>query len=102
MPTSEPLTRPITEKEFQRQVLDVARIYGWRVYHPMLSKWSERGFPDLTMIRPPRVVFAELKSDKGKLSIHQDEWAELLLDCPGVEYHVWRPFQLDEIAKLLA
>jgi hypothetical protein len=96
------MVESLTEKQFQRQVLDVARIYGWRVYHPMLSKWSERGFPDLTMVRPPRVIFAELKRDNGKLTVHQDEWAEMLQDCPGVEYFVWRPFQLDEIAKLLA
>jgi hypothetical protein len=91
----------ITEAQFQRQVLDLCRLFGWRAYHPMLSKWSERGFPDLTLVRPPRIVFAELKRDKGKRTTHQDEWAELLQDCPGVEYFLWRPADLDAIAEVL-
>ena len=96
------LARAISEKDFQRQVLDLAKIFGWKVYHPMLSKWSERGFPDLTMVRPPRVIFAELKTARGRRSIHQDEWAELLLVSPAVEYHLWRPDNIDMIATVLA
>ena len=92
---------PLREADFQRQVLDLARIFGWRAYHPMLSKWSERGFPDLTLIRPPRVVFAELKRAKGLTTVFQDEWAQLLSACPGVEYFLWRPDDLDAIAELL-
>jgi hypothetical protein len=91
----------LRESDFQRQVLDLARIFRWRAYHPMLSKWSERGFPDLTLIRPPRVVFAELKREKGKSTIHQDEWGALLAACPGVEYFLWRPSDLDAIAEVL-
>lgn len=91
----------LTEKDFQRQVLDLARIFGWRAYHPMLSKWSERGFPDLTLVRPPRLVFAELKRDKGKTTTHQDEWADLLKAVPGVEYFLWRPADLEQVAEVL-
>jgi hypothetical protein len=91
-----------TEKDFQRQVLDLCKLYRWRAYHPMLSKWSEKGYPDLTLVRPPRVIYAELKRDSGKLTPAQDEWAELLLACPGVEYYVWRPSDFDAIAKTLA
>jgi len=91
----------MTEKDFQRQVLDLARMFRWRVYHPMLSKWSERGFPDLTMIRAPRVVFAELKREDGKRTVHQDEWAELIGRCTGVEYYLWRPSDIEAIAEAL-
>jgi hypothetical protein len=96
-----PQARQLRESDFQRQVLDVARIYGWRAYHPMLSKWSERGFPDLTLVRPPRIVFAELKRETGKRTSFQDEWAELLTDCPGVEYFLWRPSDIERIAEVL-
>lgn len=91
----------LRESDFQRQVLDLAKMFGWRVYHPMLSKWSERGFPDLTLIRPPRVIFAELKRDKGRTTVHQDEWAALLLACPGVEYFLWKPADFETIAERL-
>ena len=37
----------VSEKDFQRQVLELAKLYRWHAYHPALSKWSERGWPDL-------------------------------------------------------
>lgn len=109
---------PLTEKLFQRQVVELAKIHGWRVYHPFLSKWSERGFPDLTMVRARdrRLLFAELKADKGAISAHQAEWQELLgavsdaaagiphdevRDGRRIEVVVWRPRDWDEIERVL-
>lgn len=92
---------PLTEREFQRQVLDLAAILGWAVYHPMLSKWSERGWPDLAMVRPPRFILAELKRETGKTTPHQDHWLGMLGACPGIEVHLWRPSDLDHIADVL-
>ena len=91
----------VSERDFQRQVLDLARILGWTSYHPTLSKWSERGWPDLAMVRPPRLVFAELKSETGKTTSHQERWLGLLGLCPGVEAYLWRPSDLDSIATVL-
>jgi len=35
-----------------RQVIDLARLLGWDfIYHPQLSKWSEKGWPDLFLAR---------------------------------------------------
>lgn len=91
----------VTEKEFLRQVRDLAKIYHWRFYHPFLSKWSERGYPDITLIRPPRLIFAELKTDKGVMTDSQKEWADLLKECDGIEYYLWRPSDFEEIVKIL-
>jgi len=92
---------PMTEAQFQRAVLDLAHILGWSVYHPMLSKWSERGWPDLALVRPPRLVFAELKSERGRTSPHQDHWLALLGAVPAVEVYLWRPSDIERIAELL-
>jgi hypothetical protein len=92
---------PLTEREFQAQVLDLARICGWSVYHPALSKWSERGWPDLALCRPPRLVFAELKRENGKPSMDQRRWLAMLGGCPGVETYLWRPSDLFDIARTL-
>ena len=92
----------ITEKDLLSQIKDLAKIYHWRLYHPFLSKWSERGFPDLVLLRPPRIIFAELKRDDGKLTPSQQEWADLLKACPGVEYYCFRPSDIDGIVKILA
>jgi hypothetical protein len=91
----------ISEKEFMRQVSDLARIFGWRVYHPWLSIHSERGWPDVAICKPPRLILAELKTERGKTTPHQDEWLAMLAACPGVETYLWRPSDLDGIARCL-
>jgi len=96
-----PAAPAMSERDFQRQVLDLARILGWTAYHPMLSKWSERGWPDLAMVRPPRLVFAELKAERGQTTPHQERWLDLLGRCAGVEAYLWRPSDIERIAEVL-
>ena len=91
----------LSEKEWLRQVVDLARILGWEPYHAWLSIHSPRGWPDLALCRPPRLILAELKREKGVLSSPQGRWIGLLRGCPGVEVHVWRPSELDAIAEVL-
>lgn len=96
------LTVPaITEREFLRQVAELGRLLGWRTYHPWLSIRSERGWPDLAMVRPPRLILAELKRDGGKPTPSQAEWLALLGAVPGIEVHLWRPADFDAIAAVL-
>jgi len=90
----------LTEAQLQRQVIEYAKILRWRVYHPFLSKWSEKGFPDLTLVRGDRLVFAELKRENGKVSDTQVEWLDLLSDTCA-EVYVWRPSDWDAIAAVL-
>jgi hypothetical protein len=92
----------ITERVFQANVLTLARLYRWAPYHTYRSDRSEAGFPDLVMVRPPRVVFAELKTEKGKASDAQRGWLELLAVCPGIETYLWRPSHWEEIVMALA
>lgn len=91
----------VTEREFLRQVSELARLFQWRVYHPWLSIHSERGWPDVALCRPPRLVLAELKREKGKTTPSQDEWLALLAGCPGVETYLWRPSDFDRMAEIL-
>jgi hypothetical protein len=91
----------LTEKDWQRQVVDLAKTFRWTHYHPYLSIRSPRGWPDLALCRPPRLVLAELKSEKGKTSPAQDHWIELLRACDGVEVYVWRPADFDDVAEVL-
>lgn len=86
--TRRPLVR-LTEKEWMSQVVHLARSLGWATYHPLISMRSQPGFPDLVMAKD-RVIFVELKTDKGKLSEHQERWREHLQNA-GAEYHLWRP-----------
>jgi hypothetical protein len=101
-----------TESDFLGWVLDWAERRGWRRAHfrpartaagwrtPVMADGA--GFPDLCLVRPPRVIFAELKSDKGALGRHQTGWRTDLEACPGVEFWVWRPADRPEILDVLA
>ena len=89
-----------TEKSFQSWILDYARLMGWDAYHPWLSTHSASGWPDLALCRPPRLVFAELKSERGKTTDAQDRWLERLARC-NAEAYLWRPSDRDRITIVL-
>jgi len=58
--------------------------------------------PDLILCKPPRLIFAELKTEKGQLSDHQREWLKLLGECEGnIECYVWRPSDIEAVANIL-
>jgi hypothetical protein len=91
----------VSERDLTGYVRDVARAFGWRRYHTWISKHSAAGFPDEVLVRGERLLFAELKREKGKLSAEQEVWLEDLRRVPGVEVYVWRPGDMDEIAQVL-
>ena len=95
------ITERGSEKDFQQAVRDLAALLGWTVWCTWDSRRSPSGEPDLRMVRPPRVVFAELKTEKGKPTAMQIVAGTVLTQCPGVEYYLWRPGDWDEIAGVL-
>jgi hypothetical protein len=92
----------VTEKAFSEQVLTLAKLLGWTHYRVWVSIRSPRGFPDLVLVRPPRLIFAELKSEKGRLTEAQRAWIELLAQVPAVETYVWRPSDWPTILAVLS
>jgi VRR-NUC domain len=98
---------PLSEKQFMAQVVDLARWCGYLVYHPYDSRRSEKGYPDLTMVnpgcddRPGRIIFAELKTNVGRVSPPQRQWLQALSGCPGVECYLWRPRDWPAIVECL-
>ena len=109
-PSASPLI--VNEKALQQQVVDLARMRGWLVAHfrPALDqhgRWrtplqGDTGFPDLVLVRSPRVIFAELKSDRGRATPAQREWLDRLSQCDiAPETGVWRPRDFDELAERL-
>lgn len=112
--TENSATPPATENQLQKAVIEMARYLGWRVAHfrpaqTQTGRWvtavegDGKGFPDLVLVRPPRIIFAELKSEKGRKSLDQEIWLGYLSRCPGVEVAVWRPTHWDngEIEEVL-
>lgn len=102
----------VDERTFQHQVIDLARTLGWRVAHfrpaqTQTGRWvtpvqaDGAGFPDLVLVRGRRTIFAELKTDRGRLSSPQHEWIEALTEA-GNEVYVWRPRVWDEVIACLS
>lgn len=89
-----------TEKQFEAQVKELAMRFGWLYYHTWRSIRSPAGFPDCVMVKGDWVIFAELKSEKGKVTEPQKEWLDALF-IAGEEVYTWRPSQFDDIVKVL-
>lgn len=139
-----------TESQWRAQVNDLALMYGWRVYFVLNSTRvidtrtrgrirvsnvnpSGVGFPDMVLVRgrDRRLIFAELKRDRGprgggehehvEPTVEQRAWlADLeavaaLCDVaaraafeqrtasqpPPLEVHVWRPSEIDAVTEIL-
>ena len=91
----------MTEKEFLQQVRDFAKLCSWLVYHTYDSRRSSEGFPDLVLVRGDKVIFAELKSEKGRETSAQRGWLDALEKVRTVEAYLWRPSDWDRIVEIL-
>ena len=89
----------MTEKQFQAQIVMLAKANGWAVYHTYDSRRSEPGFPDLVLVRD-RVLFRELKTDAGRVSEAQQAWGEKLTQACA-DFKIWRPQDTQAIIKEL-
>ena len=89
----------MTESQFQQQIVDTARLLGWRCYHTFDSRRSAAGFPDLTLVRD-RIVFLEIKTETGRISAEQADWIAAINAAGGTALVV-RPSMWDEIVHSL-
>ena len=113
-----------TERAFQAQVVRYAELMRWRWWHDGATNQRARcrrchaalrcaecrelvrivrnaeGFPDLVLVRRPRLVFAELKADRTPVTAAQQEWIALLRAC-DLEAYIWRPKHWPDIERLL-
>lgn len=121
------LNPTISETAFKDLIIEFARLRGWLIHHDRPAqnhkgKWASHiqgdpGFPDLVLARRGRVIFAELKTEKGNLGEHQERWMDELTEpvwdeacadhnhsCPHVEsllVRVWRPSDWDVVQEVL-
>ena len=97
----------VSERIWQDTVEHLAKMNGWLVFHPTphqvrpgVFRSDGQGFPDLVLAHKERgLIFAELKTERGKVSPAQKAWALAIL--PHAEWYLWRPSQIDLIAKRL-
>lgn len=103
------MPRPPSEAEWQAQVVQLANMGGWRHMHVRRTigkgnRWttgtSVAGWPDLTLWKADRLIFAELKTDKGKVTADQRAILDSL-EAAGADVYVWRPSDADHVAQVL-
>jgi hypothetical protein len=109
----------VTEAQFQKLVLDYARLNGYLAFHLTDARRPARrngklvwvgdkdatGYPDCTFVHPRRgdLFVAELKSDdpRSKPTAAQLQWLEAFR-AAGVDAYVWRPSDLNAIEARFA
>ncbi len=91
----------VAEAVFLRAVIGIGVDGGWLVFHDEDSRKNRPGFPDLVMAREGRTIFAELKSQRGRVRPEQQRWLDELAKAPGIEVYLWRPSDLDSIIQML-
>lgn len=99
----------MSERQLQDNVLDLAERLNLLAYHTFDSRRSEPGFPDLVLVGR-RVLFVELKRQRGRLSADQQAWHDALLRTtwrgnPG--YYLWRPYdwtsgEIEDVLRSIA
>ena len=122
---------PITERRYQLRIVQYAVLAGWDVWHDSATNASSSCFTcaranlpshfacptckrpitvirnppgklDLELLRPPRIIFAEVKAEGGRLTVEQAARIARLRACPGVEVYTWWPKDWPNIVRILA
>lgn len=105
----------LNEAQFTRLVIDMARLFGWRVAHFRTVRVQRKdgsfyyetpvqgdgaGFPDLLLIKGDVGIVAELKVGKNRLTDAQASWI-VKFNKVGFRVYEWRPKDLPEIERIL-
>ena len=100
------ILRPPAEAHFGLAIYEYARLKGWLAYHPYDSRRSPPGFPDWTLTRRGRLIFAELKIADDHayaeklMTDRQKDWRAALVQT-AVEYFLWIPADWPQIVRVL-
>ena len=103
----------LSEKKWQKQVEEALDVYGWWWFHVPANvvvcqycrrknyRGIKKGFPDILAIKPPRLLWIELKRERGWLEPEQRQVHEMLRACGQTVLHV-RPRDREELLGLIA
>ena len=92
---------PISEREFQNTVIDLAKRCGFEfIYHTWNSRHSPAGFSDLVMLKDGRMIVAECKKKGGQLSAEQYFWLLEFLKVTD-EVYLWDEDDWNEVLQVI-
>jgi hypothetical protein len=113
MTAATPFQMQLSEAQFMAQITSLANLRGWHWLH-ILPGLNERGYyrtpvsgslgagwPDLVLVKGQRILFVELKTEKGKVTGLQEEVLGVLGAMGYAEVYVWRPSDWSLILEVL-
>lgn len=100
------------EADFCGEVMGLAQRMGLLVHWCPDSRkcYGQKGFPDLTIVGPGGILFAECKMPDGQTTAEQDRWGWMLSqdrrryrNREDIRYELWFPVHLENgtIEKVL-
>jgi hypothetical protein len=99
----------LRESDWQQTVIEAAHFLGWSSGDFRKARTNTggrtpvqadgKGFPALVLVRD-RIVYAELKGEKGRLIADQEAWRDAILAAGG-EWYCWRPGDWEEVQRVL-
>ena len=91
--------KPLSEKDITMQIRNVLKMYGifhWKVFQTL---GATPGISDILGVLPGgRMLAIEVKTERGKLSPHQERFLKNIADAGGLAF-VARSF--DDVVKTL-
>lgn len=89
----------MSEAQLTSAVLQLLDVLSWRAMHTRTARtvrgWATPlqgptavGWPDIIAVRGDRIIAAELKVRRNRLTPEQTAWLEALA-AAGVEAHIW-------------
>jgi hypothetical protein len=102
----------LSEREWQKQVETHLTIFGWWWMHippnvvvcprchTKIYRGIRKGFVDIWAIKPPYMLWLELKTERGQLEPEQRELIDLLRACGQTVLHA-RPRDRAAVLELI-
>jgi hypothetical protein len=103
----------LSEAKWQKQVEDMLDLFGyWWMHVPpnvvvcprcktKIYRGIKKGFPDVLAIKPPHILWIELKKERGQLEPEQTLVGQMLLACGQRWVHA-RPRDREDLLNLIA
>lgn len=103
----------LTEAQWQKQIEDALTVFGyWWMHVPSnvvvcprckhkIYRGIRKGFPDILAIKPPDILWIELKRERGQLEPEQTEVGQMLQACGQTWIHA-RPRDREQLLDLIA
>jgi hypothetical protein len=99
----------LSERQFEQQIKDLAKLFNRCYYHTHRSQFSPAGFPDCIIAsteRKPLLIAAELKVGKNQPTFEQYCWIRFFqflgqVTDGLVDGFLWYPEDIEEFARVI-